>query len=89
MVVGLCVMFIMILLISFQVKTIGRDYLVRSKDIANMKVTRKHLLQDNRDLRKEKAFVKTDQGKEITARRRYLYKLPQEKHFIVTFETQK
>ncbi|MHB1460328.1 MAG: hypothetical protein ACYC1M_03490 [Armatimonadota bacterium] len=54
-----------------------------------MKVMRKKLLQENRNLRKEKAFVKTDQGKEITARRRYLYKLPQEKYSIVTFETPK
>ncbi len=89
MVVGFCVMLIFVTLISFQGNTIGRDYLTRSAAITSLKTEQKKLLKENRDLRKEKAFVKTDQGKEITARRRYLYKRPQETYSIIDFETKK
>lgn len=82
-------MLVLVILISFQGKTIGHDYLIRSTEISSLKAKRNDLRQDNRDLRKQKEFVKTDQGKEIIARRHYLYKLPQETYSIVTFETQK
>ena len=84
---GVCLMVVLISLIVIRANTIGREYLTRSAAITALKTEQTRLLRENRSLRKEKAFVQTDQGKEITARRRYLYKRPQETYSIIEFET--
>lgn len=72
-------------LVARDIIVYGADMSVRSRSVKELQQAGNRLLKENHDLRNQKAFLDTQRGKEIIARRN-LFKNPSEKYSIISSE---